>query len=239
MPPMYDACEVRDRLAFDVARLAEAAKRLQGVDEALFALKQRLEARASVLAEEAIGSADGAMPQIRHAQAQAIAQLARRAALTEVLRSTTALPLIAAMAVGRWVGALDGLCRAAAGERAVRLHVDAGRVACRILRTLRRSQGLAKGVGRLTSAVVVAEFVHPEDAALVDVEIEHGLYEARFSPSIQGPDAALAAASATLREAAYLLERMASRAEPAVDAILDEADTVEEDVEAELSRSFG
>ena len=89
-------------------------------------------------------------------------------------------------------------------------------------------------MGRLTSAVVVAEFAHPDDAEWVDVEIEHGLYHARFARRIHSADEALAAASAMLREAAYLLERVASVAEPAIDELLDEADTVEAAVEASL-----
>ena len=43
---MYNATSIRERLAFDVSRLATAAGRLQGVDMALYELKTQLEQRA-------------------------------------------------------------------------------------------------------------------------------------------------------------------------------------------------
>ena len=131
-----------------------------------------------------------------------MAELARRAALKEVLRSPTAVPMIAAMAVSRWLHALRGIRHGPGGERAVKLHVEAGRIACRVLRTLRRPRGLRSGVGRLTSAVVVAEFAHPDDMCWVDVEIEHGLYTSRFARSISSAEEAFSASSLLLREAA-------------------------------------
>jgi hypothetical protein len=49
---------------------------------------------------------------------------------------------------------------------------------------------------------------------------------------------ALDAASRSLRAAAELLESMADRGEPAVRALLDEADAVEAHVEASLSSAY-
>ena len=85
------------------------------------------------------------------------------------------------------------------------------------------------------SAVVVAEFAHPDDMCWVDVEIEHGLYTSRFARSISSAEEAFSASSLLLREAAHLLERVASVAEPSVDDLLREAASVEQDVEAALS----
>lgn len=234
----HDAESIRTHLQFDVTRLAEAARRLQSVDERLVGLKARLEMRAMQLGRQGREPAQDEqdeVPSLRTAQAHAIAHLARRAVLTDVLNSQAALPMIASMAVGRWVAALRKIAgETSRGERTVKFHVEAGRVACRILRTMRRRAALKSGVSRLVSAVVVAEFVHPDDAEWVDIEIEHGLFQARFARSISSAEQALAAASAILREAAELLERMATLGEPAVDALIDEAHDVERDVEARL-----
>ncbi len=234
---MQDAASIRARLTFDVTRLAEAAARLGAVDTQLGELRKRLEDRAWTLAREATVSskpeAEGEFG-IRHAQAQATAQLARRAALNEVLRSRSPVALIAAMAVSRWVQALKVLNDGPAGERRVRVHVEAGRVAYRVLARLRRRANLKTGVGRLTSAVVVAEFAHPEDRDQLDDEVERGLYEARFARKIHSADDALAAASEALREAARLLDGMAARGEQAIEGLLTEADGVERNVEAAL-----
>lgn len=238
MSAAYDAKAIRARLAFDIERLRSSARRIEIVDAALVGLKMRLESRALTISEAAHNPvvADRVVPRVRYAQAHAVAQLARRAALAEILQSSSALPLVASMAVARWVMALATLAPAPRGEGAVKLHVEAGRVACRVFKTLRRGRGLRSGVGRLTSAVVVAEFLHPDDVPWAEIEIDHGLHSARFSRSIHSSEEALAAASAFLREAASILERVAERAEPAVDALLARAEVIEDEVAAGLVR---
>lgn len=227
---MHDAAAIRARLQFDVGRLREAAGRLGDVDAQLWELRRGLEARARALSAEATCQA---MPEqggefgIRHAQAQATAQLARRAVLNEVLRSKSPVSLIAAMAVSRWVGALRDLTAAPAGERRVRVHVEAGRVAYRVLGRLRMQAKIESGAGRLTSAVVVSEFIHVDDRSQVDEEIERGLHEARFARRISSAGEALAAASSALREAATLLDSMAAKANSVIADLRVEAADVE------------
>src|SRR5258708_3217337 len=107
---MKNASEVRSRLHFDVERLRQAAHRLEKIDHQLTSLRRGLETRAAHLAREAMSSgpthAGEGIVQIRRSQAQATAHLAKRAALGEVLRSSSPLALIAAMAASRWVGSL-------------------------------------------------------------------------------------------------------------------------------------
>ncbi|MCK6551997.1 hypothetical protein L6R52_39565, partial [Myxococcota bacterium] len=106
------AREIRAQLAFDVERLRGAVARIEGVDGTLASLKAKLVARARALAVEAqrdvVHAGDGTV-QLRRAQAQALASLASRAALGEVLAASSRLSLVTAMAVSRWVGALRGL----------------------------------------------------------------------------------------------------------------------------------
>lgn len=230
---------VRARLAFDVERLRASALRLEAVDEQLSGLKARLEARASALASEARGAGpllggDG-RAQIRSAQAHATALLALRAALGEVLRSPSPLALIVAMAVGRWVGALKELRLAPVSETTIRAHIEAGRIAHRLLVTLRPRDELRSGLGQLTSAVVVAEFVHEANLDDVDEQIDEGLHRAQTARGVRSPEDAVEIASRGLRAAARLLESMAERGEPAVFALLQEADVVEADVALRLS----
>lgn len=238
------AHEVRERLAFDVERLRVAAVRLERVDAALMELRQRLESRAMALAGEAMHQAppllggDG-RAQIRTAQALATAHLARRVALGEVLRSSSRLSLIVAMAVNRWVSALRSISERETSERILRAHIEAGRVAHRLLKILRPKDELRSGVGQLTSAVVVAEFAHPANADDVADKIEEGLYRARAARGVRSDDDAVAAASRALRAAAQLVATMADSAEPAVHALLVEADGVEEGIASRLLAAIG
>jgi hypothetical protein len=235
------AADVRARLAFDVERLRAAAMRLDKVDAQLSDLKAQLVARARVLAREASGlgpvfGGDGSA-QIRTAQAQATAHLARRAALGDVLRSSSPLSLIVSMATSRWVGALRTLHAAAMDETALRSHVDAGRVAHRLLSILRPKDELRSGTGQLVSAVVIAEFAHPANEDDVCNQIEEGLDRARSARGIRSDEDAINAASRALRAAAELLETMADRAEPDAKRLATEADTVEAGVESDLRGS--
>lgn len=227
---MMTATEVRARLRFDVQRLREAAHRLDQVDLRLRDLRRRLEARAAHLSLEALdeeGDGPEGAVQLRRSQAHAVAHLARRTALQEVLRSSSPLSIIAAMAVSRFVSALKSSAASRATEATLRGHVEAGRVAHRVLGVLRPRSGIRSGVGQLTSAVVVAELVHPEDGALIEEHIEIGLDRARTARGVRTVDEAVEAASRALRVAAELLDAMADRAEPALEAILGEAESVE------------
>lgn len=232
--------EVRRALAFDVQRLRSAAGRLQTVDDALSALKEHLEARAVALsgaatcpAQPEIGG-DGSVP-LRYAQAQATAQLARRAKLGEVLGRVAPLSLIASMAVGRWVQALVRAEAQPQPDFVLKGHIDAGRVAHRMLVTLRRKDRLKSGCGQLTSAVLVADLVHDDNLAFVEEQIAEGLFHGRSARGVNSDEEVVAAASRALRAAATLLESMADRAEPVAEALSDEAEDVETKVEQRLS----
>jgi hypothetical protein len=241
--------KLRHHLRFDVARLRAAAIELQAVDDALSGLKRQLEARARELAAEALAEpapqgqeAGDAVPRpLRTAQAQATAELARRAALGEILRSAGSLPLIATMAVSRWVRSmLDTLPGGEGGrlERRAALvkgHIDAGRIAHRMLASLRSRAGLRSGCGQLVCAVVVAELAPNDLRAVLDEQIEEGWVRARSARGVRGEADALAAASAGIREAARLLEAMARRARPAAENLVAQAEDVEARVERDLT----
>ena len=109
-------------------------------------------------------------------------------------------------------------------------------VAYRTLRALRRKSGLIR-VGQLTSAVVVAEFVHPQDLPFVEDQIEEGWYRSRRALNMKSDEDVLAGSSRALREGAYLLEKMADRAEPALARLLEEADGLEARVERDLAQA--
>lgn len=224
------AREIRGQLAFDVERLRSAVARVEGIDGTLSSLKTKLVARARTLATEAasdvVMSGDGTV-QLRRAQAQAIASIASRAALGEVLAASSRLSLVTAMAVSRWVGALRALSPRPASEVVLRSHIEAGRVAHRLLSIFRPKDQLRSGVGQLVASVVVAELAHADDIVAVDEQLEEGLHRARNARGVRTDDDAIAAASRALRSAAKLLEELADEAEPAARALVAEADTVE------------
>lgn len=242
---MGSAETLRHHLRFDVRRLQSAALRLQSVDATLRSLKDRLQERAVRLTAEAGGEPcapagdeeDWEHPvALRTAQAQAMADLARRATLREVLRQAGALSLVATMAVARWIEALVlSTEEGAEGDLARRQaqakgHIDAGRIAHRMLATLRSRAGLRSGCGQLVCAVVVAEMTPPDLAEFLNEEIEEGYTRALNARGVDDEAGVLTAASAALREGARLLERMAARAEPAAQVLLDKAQTLESDV---------
>ncbi|MEM7675204.1 MAG: hypothetical protein AAF449_04275 [Myxococcota bacterium] len=239
MQPHLTADQIRARLAFDVERLRTAAYELDRIDGALRTLKRRLERRVLTLTEEATCEHDAEIHGsgsvfIRYAQAQATAQLARRAALGEVLQHTGRLSLIASMAVSRWLSALVELGERRSTASIIKAHIDAGRIAHRTLATLKPSADLRSGCGQITSAAMVAEFVHPDDLHLVNEQLEEGLFRGRRARGIAGDDDVIAAASRALRTGADLLERMVRKAAPAADELLAQADEVESKVETDL-----
>ncbi|MBK8014045.1 MAG: hypothetical protein IPK13_22195 [Deltaproteobacteria bacterium] len=236
-----DASAVRARLRFAVENLRRAGLRTQAVDAGLSELRQMLERRAGVLRQAALesewssGGEQAPLLRMRSAQAQAVVHLARRAALQDILRSEARLVLVASMAVSRWIAALAELAPAPVSERVIRTHIDAGRLAHRMLVTLRPRAGLRSGCGQLASATVVAEFVHPENLQCVEDEIEEGLFRGhRLARSVNSEALAVQAAARALSEASILLGRVADRAEPALDALLLRARTVETEVALEL-----
>ena len=244
---------IRHYLRFDVARLRASTVRLQSVHSTLQTLRERLEARAGLLAREATEAWNPAPGQpspgvtalpVRTAQAQATAELARRAALGEVLRHSGALPLIATMAVARWVEAiLNGLpsTELSLEKRAAlaKGHIDAGRLAHRMLATLRPRAGLRSGCGQLVCAVVVAELAPPDLEAFVAEEIEDGWVRALGARGVLNEDDALRAASCAVREACRLLESMTARAAPAAAELVEQAEEVEARVARELRNCGG
>lgn len=235
------AADIRAALAFDTQRLRSAAVRLSAADHALTQLERKLEARAVTLSGEARATAepelggDGTV-QLRYAQAQATAHLARRAKLGEVLGRVGQLSLIASMAVNRWVGALERAHRGVQPEYVLKGHIDAGRVAHRMLVTLRRKDRLKSGCGQLASAVLVADLVHPDNLAFIEEQILEGLHRGRNARGVRSDADVIAAASRALRAAAELLESMAAKAEPAVEALRAEAEAVEAAVAEALTR---
>lgn len=244
---MTDAATLRAYFRLDVARLRRSARRLRDVDGALRELKRRLEYRTVQLRDEArraeTGAEDGPGPvatlPIRNAQAQATAELARRAALGEVLRHASALSLVSTMAVARWVEAVEGqLPESGGSERRRRAlakgHIDAGRIAHRTLVSLRRRAGLRSGCGQLACAVVVAELAPPDLGPFLDEQIEEGYQRALRARGVHRPDDALAAVAAALREGTRLLDRMVASAAPAAEDLLRQADEVEARVEGQL-----
>lgn len=263
---MTSAAAIRHHLRFDVARLRAAACRLQAVDGDLRTLRARLEARARALAAEADGEPaprlDAEEPEevgltaLRVAQAQATAELARRATLGEVLRHADAFSLIATMAVARWIDTLvsslppanrvssphreaPGTALPADLERRAALakgHIDAGRIAHRMLASLKRRAGLRSGCGQLVCAVVVAELAPADLQEYLDEQIEEGFVRALKARGVKEPADAMAAASAALREGARLLESMTARAAPAAEALLAQAAVVEERIESVMRR---
>lgn len=180
---------------------------------------------------------------LRAAQAQATAELARRAALREVLRHSGALSLVAAMAVSRWVEAILASAGGAGDvERRVSMakgHIDAGRLAHRMLATLRRGRGLRSGCGQLVCAVVVAELASPGIEEFLAEQIDDGWVRALAARGVHDDRGVLAAASAALRQGAELLEGMAEGAEPAARELVARAEGVEQEIERQLVRSGG
>jgi hypothetical protein len=233
--------DVRQRLAFDIERLARAAHRMEEVDAMLSDLKRRLETRASKLAGEATRTespeldGDGLI-HIRYAQAHATAELARRATLGDVLRHSGRLSLIASMAVTRWVAALRELAAAPANELVIKGHIDAGRLAYRTLMVLRPKDGLKTGCGHLTSAIVVDQFVHAGNGPFIEDELEVALDRARVARRIDDDEEAVQIASKAIRAGAELLEQMAATAEPAAAELLARAEDVESEVQRKLLR---
>ncbi|NJK89556.1 MAG: hypothetical protein HC923_09250 [Myxococcales bacterium] len=140
------------------------------------------------------------------------------------------------MAIGRWVASLQSLSEAPSSETVVHQHVRAGRLAHRTLRTVMPKSGMRRYCGLLTSAVVVAEFVHPVDEARVERHIGAGIARANLRPG-RTPEQILAAVSAALRTGARLLESMVERAEPAARTLAARAETIEAEVQSDLSIS--
>jgi len=252
-PPLYSitetvmtqaslsAADIRRALAFDVQRLRTAAHRLDAVDSALLTLKRKLEARAHNLTDEAAQHAEpelggqGAVP-LRYAQAQATAELARKAKLGEVLTRVGRLSMIASMAVNRWVSALQRAHAEVLPEFVLKGHIDAGRLAHRMLVTLKPRDRLKSGCGQLASAVLVAELVHPDNLPFVEEQLIEGLYRGRNARGVASDEEVLAAASRALRAGAKLLERMADKAEPAAHDLTKEAEAIEEQVARVLTQ---
>ena len=235
---------IRAQLSFDVERLRNAAHRLHDLDGALVRLKADLEARAVILAGAATErfvpelGGDG-MVALQHAKAQAAAALARRAKLGEILARAGRLSLIASMAINHWIRALGAASRGPLPNAVVKGHIDAGRIAHRMLVTLRRGDRLRSGCGQLASAVVVAEFAHPDNLAFVHEQILEGLFRGRNARGVADDQDVVSAASRALRAGAKLLEHMARRAEPGISALTAEAERIEAEVEHRLRHGSG
>lgn len=244
--PIPSADEIRSALAFDVQRLRSAATRLELVDAALLRLRQDLEHRTHVLTGEGTHQerpelgGDGTVA-VRYAQALATAQLAKKAKLGEILGKVGVgqLALIASMAVSRWVGALHRVAHQAHPDYVLKGHIDAGRLAHRMLATLRPRDKLKSGCGQLASAVVAAELVHADNLPFVKEQIVEGLIRGRSARGIHTDADVIAAVSRALRAAASLLESMAETAEPAVRALTTQAERVEASVAEALDKARG
>ncbi|MGF1509523.1 MAG: hypothetical protein ACFB9M_08480 [Myxococcota bacterium] len=232
--------EVRLRLRFDIERLRTSSTRLVHVESRLWLIRDRLQSRARELTQQAMDSAfptqrDEHPPrrQLWVAQARAAAELAHSATLQSIVRPSGRFAFVTAMAVNRWVAALQGLSDNPVTEGVVERHVQAGRLAHRTLRTLRPRSGMRKYCGVLTSAVVVAEFVHPENREHVDAKIVAGLRRARLDPK-RSDEVILEAVSAALRMGARVAEVVADAAEPRTQELAARAESVEADVAAQF-----
>ncbi|MBI4816415.1 MAG: hypothetical protein HY791_09155 [Deltaproteobacteria bacterium] len=201
------------------------------VDTRVSELRARLFSRAKVLSIEATNpQTHPAEASLAAAQAHALASLARKVALAELLADPGggSLSLIAAMAVSRW---LSELRREPKRGRALRLELEAGRVAHRVLRSIRRHRGLEPGHGRLVSAIVAFEFAHPAERAYLESIVE--------SEAGEKVEEAVLAASSALREAALVLEWAATRAEPRIAKLEADAALAEGKVRSSLEAGRG
>ena len=238
---MDEVQALRTRFRFDVARLRAAAVRVDEVDRQLKLAREGLSLRSGHWAKLALDlrlpESEGPEPvQVLYAKAQAASLLARRAGLRDLLATAVdGLAVVSSMATSRWVSSLQGLGRYPHGEALVRPHIEAGRVAYRVLRSVRRVLEHVEGLGQFTSALVVAEFVHPRDADYVAGHLREGLRRARAHAAPNQSDEVLFGyCSDALREATFLLESVADRSEPLARALVGEADGLEAHVEAEL-----
>lgn len=239
--PLEEVAALRARFRFDVARLRAAAVRVDEVDRQLKQAREGLRSRSGRLAKLALDlrypELEGSeRVQVLYAKAQAASVLARRAGLRDVLSTAVdGLALVSSMATSRWVASLQGLSRHPHGETLVRPHIEAGRVAYRVLRSVRRSLEHVEGLGQLTSTLVVAEFVHLKDDDYVAIHLLDGLKRARKNAqSHQSDEVLFGYVSEALREATNLLEAVADRSEPLTRVLVGEADELEAHVEARL-----
>lgn len=239
---MDEVTTLRARFRFDITRLRSAAVRVDEVDRRLRLARESLGIRSRAFAKlgldlerPELGGTERV--QLLYAKAHAAALLARRAGLRDLLSSAAdGLALVSSMATSRWVASLHGLRRYPHGDALVRPHIEAGRVAYRVLRSVRRSLTHVEGLGQLTSALVVLEFVHPKDEAYVAAHVLEGLSRARSNRAPGQTDEMLFGyCSAALREATLILEAVADRSEPLVAGLVGEADQLEADIEARLT----
>lgn len=231
---------IQTHLRFDVERLRASAQRLFEVETHLWKLRDHLETRAQRLRVQAMdaGAAElggsASRTQVWYAQAQAAAELAKTATMQGILRPNGRLALIAAMALNRWVNALQSLSEAPVSEAVIARHVQAGRLAHRTLRTLKPNSGMRRYCGVLTSSLVVSEFVHPDNEAQIREEIQKGITRAKLDRH-RSDEVILEAVSAALRTGARLAESTAEKAEPKARELAAQAERVESDVEARLT----
>ncbi|MEM1023227.1 MAG: hypothetical protein AAF627_14680 [Myxococcota bacterium] len=230
---------IQTHLRFDVERLRASAQRLFEVEAHLLRLRDHLEHRAQGLRVQAMdaGAAElggsASRTQIWYAQAQAAAELAKTATMQGILRPNGRLALVAAMALNRWVAALQSLSEGPVSETVIFRHVQAGRLAHRTLRTLKPQSGMRRYCGVLTSSLVVSEFVHPGNAGHVAQEMKRGIERAKLDRR-RSDEVILEAVSAALRTGARLAESTAEKAEPKARELAARAERVESDVEARL-----
>lgn len=238
---MDELTALRARFRFDIARLRGASARVHAVDGQLRRARESLRTKsggwtklAVDLRHPELGGSPGV--QLLYAKAHAAAALSRRAGLRELLATAAdGLALVSSMATSAWVASLQGLRAHAHGETLLRSHVEAGRMAYRILRSVRRQLDHVEGIGQLTSALVVFEFVHPLDERFVAAQLCEGLARARANAGPGQTDEDLhARVSAALREATLVLEAVAERSEPLADGLAREADGLERRVESLL-----
>lgn len=241
---MDELSALRARFRFDVARLRSAAARVDEVDRQLRGARDSLRSKSGGWTKLAIdlrhpelGGSEGV--QLLYAKAHAAAALSRRATLRELLSTAVdGLAIVSSMATSRWVASLQGLRDHPHGETLLRSHIEAGRMAYRVLRSVRRQLRHVEGLGQLTSAIVVLEFAHPTDQAYVAGHAFEGLARARSNAEeTEGDEVLYGYASAALREATSVLESVAARSEPLATKLVGDADLLEARVEAGLEPS--
>lgn len=237
---------LRALVRFDVARLRRGAADIEAIDVSLDRARRLLEARVQDYGHTIrAGGADGMQAR---AKALAVAELSRRAVISDLLRGGRPVALMTVMTVTHWACALRKLRSADEAHFdawSVGLHLDAGRVSYRVLRMMHPE--LAPGLGLLTSAVVLTEFAPDGRVHALSGPFARGWRRAARRAGwrttgrlddVSQDELAVAAAhiSAALRAGAGVLEWSAARARTGLRGLSDEAGKIDRALGEEVGR---
>ena len=229
---------LRQQVAFDIERLRAAAIQLESLDHGFQLLREKLESRAWFLSKAARLAQERSERQgmqLKFAKAQALAHLAAKAAIGEVLGRREPVAIVASMATLRWVSSLHQVSLRKVSELRLKGYFEAGRVAHKTVRTLRPGKGLRPGIGAIVSGLLVLEFACAENRSSAKRLVLEALRRCRRK-HLTGDTDMVRAVSQSLRVAADLLERMYKKAEPYRVELEQKAETLEDEVEAAFAR---